>query len=398
MSTGQIAGNPIGDHEIMDDPADEVMDINHSTHRFEFHGKTSSLAFLERLRKVHEKNENQSRGFSWPISAATPQVVSEFQDDSLTGERQVLSQVDDPFEDYYPLYAMVFIETYFKTLHFVHPILDQQIFLKRCHSLWSGEGRQPSQAFRAMYFSVLSLGALTRVWTEDSISSLGRYEWTRLLFEKAEQTLGAPGALNNLEAVQAQYLLAVVCQHLLNPNLAYAYLGIAIRTTFSTGMNRIIPFQDPTFPSDSPSMVVSRTWWAVYSLEIELSFTLGRPDSLGFDGYHNRPPPSITNSEISIIPAMLGISRIMRNISTSIFLVQNSPTTKFHRAEQIEQDLENWVNQLPVELQSISSSNMAGHVGSLHDPSWLKLQKLVLRIRRFHKLIVWLKRIIAKGR
>jgi hypothetical protein len=378
-------GNLSEEQEIMNDTkADEIMDINNSTARFEFHGQTSCLALLERLRKTQEgtmRSPNFAGGHPSPSQQNTPHVVSDFQNDSFTGDRQRSHMAAEVFDMFYPLYAMIFIDTYFKTLHFVHPIIDQQVFLERCHKLWSGDAPQPSRSFKALYFAILSLGALTRTWTEDSINGSGRYEWTRLLFEKAEQYLGIPGTLNNLEAVQAQFLLAVICQHLLNPNLAYTYLGIAIRTTLSTGMNRNVHFRDPTFPSDSPSLVVSRTWWALYSLEIELSFTLGRPDTLGLDAYHNRLPPPITNTEISIIPAMLGLSRIMRDISTSIFLDQAVFSKKLQRAEKIERDLKDWVSQLPLEFRSISDPGLPSHTGSLHDPSWLKLQKVVLRIR-----------------
>jgi hypothetical protein len=349
----------------------ELMDINHSTARFEFHGQTSHLALLGRLQKSKSSTPN-------------PQIVNDFQNDFFTRDRQRSRVANQELiqEEFFPKDARGFIQNYFTTLHVVHPIIDESIFMERSQRLWNGESPQPSQAFKALYFAVLSLGALTKNWAAGEMNGIGRYEWTRLLFEKAEQLLGIPGSLNNLEAVQSQFLLAVVCQYLLSSNLAYTYVGLAIRTALSVGMNRNVSFRDPTFPSDSPSLVVSRTWWALYSLEMELSFTLGRPDTLGLDAYHNRLPPPMSNTEISIIPGMLGLSRIMREISTSIFLHQGSMCRKLKLAETISRALDDWVLSLPAPFHSISSSALPSQTGSLKDHSWLKLQKLVLRIRK----------------
>jgi hypothetical protein len=372
--------------DVMSDGCnDEVMDINTETQRFEFHGQTSQLAFLDRLRKVQETSNASSTYAPTPRTQGRGRsFVSDFQNDAFMDSRespQAASQRLD--EEYYPLHAYTFLDTYFKTLHYVHPILDQSIFLERCHDVWRGQSSRLSRSFKALYFSVLALGALTRTWTETHINGMGRLEWTRLLFEKAELALGRPGSLNDLEAVQAPFILAQVCQHELNPNLAYTYVGMAIRTAFSTGLNRKVIFRDKKFPSDSPSLVVSRTWWALYSLEIELSFTLGRLDMLGPDSYHNRPPPPIADHEDSIIPAMLGLSRIMRKISVGMYHNRTTLVDKLNQANLLEHNIEEWVNQLPPKIRPTSCPSELPQ-GTLRDPYWPKLQMLIMRIRYLH--------------
>lgn len=368
--------------EMSDGSNDEVMDINLETRRFEFHGQTSSLAFLERLRKVQETSVAPSNGSATPQpQGAGRSLVSDFQNDAFMDQRKAHHTSSDVLnEEYYPLHAYTFLDTYFRTLHFVHPIIDQDIFLERCHIIWRGQASRVTKSFRALYFSVLALGALTRTWTENDINGMGRFEWTRLLFDKAELALGRLGSLNDLEAVQAPFILAQVCQHQLNPNLAYTYLGMAIRTAVSTGINRKAEFRDKNFPQDSPFLTVSRTWWGLYSLEIELSFTLGRPDTLGSDIYHNRPPPAIGDNENSIIPATLGLSKIMREISVVMYLRRRTQADKLHDARRIEHDLDEWVAQLPPKIRPWPRvENIPA--GTLRDPYWPKLQMLVLRIR-----------------
>jgi hypothetical protein len=371
--------------EMSEGSNDEVMDINVETQRFEFHGQTSSLAFLERLRKVQETSVTPSNGAPTPISQGRGRsFVSDFQNDAFMDQRETpLGSSERLDEEYYPLHAYTFLDTYFKTLHFVHPIIDQACFLERCHDVWRGHASRLTRSFKALYFSVLALGALTRTWTEKDINGMGRLEWTRLLFEKAELALGRPGSLNDLEAVQAPFILAQVCQHELNPNLAYTYLGMAIRTAFSTGINRKAIFRDKTFPSDSPTLTVSRTWWGLYSLEIELSFTLGRPDMLGSDIYHNRPAPPIGDNENSIVPAMLGLSQVMREISVVMYLRRTTLTEKLNQAKRLEHDLDEWVAQLPPRIRPFSGGDQPPS-STLRDPYWPKLQMLILRISEWN--------------
>jgi hypothetical protein len=375
--------------EMSDNSNDEVTDINLETKIFEFHGQTSSIAFLERLRKV------QQNGIS-PVRAPTPNLhsrgrtlVRELRKDSYMDQRETAqTALGLSDEEYYPLHAYTFLDTYFRTLHFVHPIIDQDNFIKRCHDLWRGQVSKVTRSFKALYFSVLALGSLTRIWTEQHINGLGRLEWTRLLFEKADLALGRAGSLNDLEGVQAPYIMALVCQHELNPSLAYAYAAMAIRTAFSTGINRRPVFRDAKFPSDSPTLAVSRTWWGLYSLEIELSFTLGRPDMLGSDLYHNRLPPPIGDDENSIIPAMLGLSRIMRETSLRIYLSRSTLTEKLQQANHLEHELDSWVAHLPLGIRPCSSAESTAP-SKLRDPYWPKLQMLILRIRKYEKIIVF---------
>jgi hypothetical protein len=374
----------LGD-EMSEGSNDEVMDINIQTQRFEFHGQTSSLAFLERLRKVQETSAAPSSYAPTPRSQGRGRsFVSDFQNDAFMDQREGPNAVSERLdEEYYPLHAYTFLDTYFKSLHYVHPILDQSVFLERCHDVWRGQSARLPRSFKALYFSVLALGALTRTWTETHINGMGRLEWTRLLFEKAEIALGRPGSLNDLEAVQAPFILAQVCQHELNPNLAYTYLGMAIRTAFSTGINRKVVFRDKNFPSDSPSLTVARTWWALYSLEIELSFTLGRLDMLGPDLYHNRPPPPLADHEDSIIPATLGLSRIMREISVGMYHRRITLADKLNQARHLELKMDEWVAHLPPRIRPTSTREVAP-AGTLRDPYWPKLQMLILRIRYLH--------------
>ena len=349
---------------------------HHPTLTFEFHGQTSSLAFLERLMKIKESNSDNGLG------SPTGPIVHEFQNDALSIQRGSPLPTDDDVENYYPHHAILFIDSYFKSLHYIYPIIDQDVFMEQSYLLWTGrsKNKRPIRAgFRALYFAVLSLGALTRHWTEDSISGMDKHAWSGMLFEKAEALIGRPGSLFNLQAVQTLIILAQVSQQQMNLNLTYTYLGLAVRTVFSSGMNRLA---QTSFPQDSPTLVVSRTFFALYSLETECSFILGRPDMLGLDCRHNRPPPPLSDeTEVIIIPAMLGLSRIMRRISNEIYLEHLDLSTKVQNAGRLELELDRWLSQLPAKIRPTSCSDTASFLMPNHH-YWPQLQMRVLKLRK----------------
>ncbi|KAF2663807.1 hypothetical protein BT63DRAFT_112372 [Microthyrium microscopicum] len=388
--------------------SEELMDINSQTKNFEFHGKTSVIALFNGLHK-----EQQSRASSQAGSPAIDpcerqrSIVNEFHNEHFLGQPVGHDQhFDISREETFALNAFLFIDAYFKTLHFVHPILDQAWFMKRCNDLWTGRTHFLRPSFLALYFSVLSLGACVRIWTETSINGMNRLEWSRLLFEKAEHALGRNGSVNDLEAVQAPFMLALICQQQLELNLAYAFLGRAIRTAFSTGINRKVEFANRNFPQDSPNFTVGRTWWELYNLEIELSFTLGRPDTLGFESYHNRPLPPIDDTENVIIPVTHQLSHIIRKVSAEIYLSRARPEEKLRRALQIESELDQWLNNLPLIIRPPSASSVESlqNSGNMRSPYWPRLQMLTLKIRYLHvKVILFYlffihrEKLVAKG-
>jgi hypothetical protein len=377
--------------EPSDMNGDELMDINSITHNFEFHGSTSVVALFNGLRKVRQSSASSSDQSPKLERYEYQQrsVVSDFHNDTFPGYYQSIDgPVDVVNEENYSLHALLFIDTYFKSLHFVHPILEQAWFLNRCNDLWTGRTQNLRRSFMALYFGVLCLGASIRVWTEETINGMARLDWICLLFRKAERALGRSGSVNDLEAVQAPVILCQVCLHQMDLNLAYAFLGMAIRTAFSTGINRKVTFADQHYPQDSPLLSVSRTWWALHNLEIELSFTLGRPNALGLDRYHNRPLPPIDQSENAIIPVTHQLSYIMRKVSAEIYLSRTKPNEKLQRAIELESELEKWLTSLPTDIKPPSESadppcseNVIYSVGTIRGPYWPQLQKFILRIR-----------------
>ncbi|KAH6950954.1 hypothetical protein DER45DRAFT_544269 [Fusarium avenaceum] len=333
----------------------EIAEVNQHTNGIEYHGNTSSMSFLGSLQRLREQRAT-------PTDAAERKafsLVSVLHNSSFVSRRNFTSDLTAALaaNGFYSKRANTFIEGYFGGIHYVHPIIDKEEFLSRADELWRGTNCSDVH-FIALYLSVLSLGALTRTWNETSLDGLNRFQWSRKLFAEAQTVLDEIQFSSKLETIQCFYVMAKVCQNELNPNLAYMYLGSAIRSCLAAGMNRETPS-----PNAKSCINMSRIW-------CEMSFLLGRPDTLGQDEYHNRAMPQVDDSEYAIISAMVQFGRIMRRVSIGIYHSQLPTPETIGLACEIERQMDSWVDALPQRRGT-----------SLRDPDWRRKQRLVLELR-----------------
>ncbi|KAL4981088.1 fungal-specific transcription factor domain-containing protein [Aspergillus desertorum] len=414
--------NDSDEAEASDPVDDEITELNHHTNGIEFHGSTSSVAFLGHLQKARDPQRESSGSAQWSNRPGVPEysIVSTLHNASFSptattaaSASQSLAAVHE--QNYYFEQAHVFMSGYFENVHFIHPFIDKEDFYVRAHDLWMRRTPNPDPSFIALYLSVLSFGALLRVWDETQLGGLTRFEWSRKLFGEAQLYLNYLHFPNNLDAVQCLYLMAKICQNELNPNLAYMYLGLAVRTCLAAGFNRNVQHN-----SDPRAEWISRTWWGLFSLEIEMSFSLGRPDTLGLDDYHNRPLPPRDNTQYAIIPWMVDFARITRKVSVQIYHRRLTLEEKLSTALAIEMELDCWIRNLPEWIRPgfIKPDSEAGSTtgimavdrgeggegvagasedgtktgirmggagrNDLKDPKWARRQRLVLGIRFYN--------------
>lgn len=123
-----------------------------------------------------------------------------------------------------------------------------------------------------------------------------------------------------------------------------------------------------------------------------MSFSLGRPDTLGLDDYHNRPLPPRNSSQYAIIPWMVDFARITRKVSVQIYHRRLTLTEKLAAALTIEAELDAWVAQLPgwirpgfIGTDGGTSAGAGFGRNDLKDPKWARRQRLVLGIRMFYQ-------------
>lgn len=200
---GRLAAE--GQEESTESADDEINELNHHTNAIEFHGSTSSAAFIGHLQKVREpKTVDERQARSADFSLISTLHNPSFSPSCTNGPAQLTSI---QHQNYYFDQAHVFMNGYFENIHFVHPFIDKEDFLVRANDLWFNRAHTPEPSFVALYLSVLSFGALVRVWDEDTLGGLGRFEWSRKLFSEAQSYLNYLRFSNDLETVQCLYLM-----------------------------------------------------------------------------------------------------------------------------------------------------------------------------------------------
>lgn len=111
-----------------------------------------------------------------------------------------------------------------------------------------------------------------------------------------------------------------------------------------------------------------------------MSLSVGRPDTLGMDKYHNRALPERNDSEYAIIPWMVDFAQIIRKVSVQIYHSRISYHEKLQRALQIEDEMDRWVTMLPERIKPDFSQDRTS--AGLREPKWARRQRLVLGIRK----------------
>ena len=228
--------NDRGDSQ--EDADDEIRELNQHTNTVEFHGRTSSAAFIGHLQRANEPTKPVEPHTTDPNNASHS-LISTLHNQSFSPSSTAGFAEDIVLHGhgYFFEHAHAFIDGYFENIHFIHPFIDKNDFMSRSHDLWFSRTPRQSPSFVALYLSVLSFGSLVRVWDEERLGGLTRFEWSRKLFGEAQKYLNHLQFSNDLETVQCLYLMvrtqafifrrmlmnlqAKICQNELNPNSQY---------------------------------------------------------------------------------------------------------------------------------------------------------------------------------
>ncbi|PKS06012.1 hypothetical protein jhhlp_007846 [Lomentospora prolificans] len=397
-------------------PGNEVSGVNRHTRNVEFYGSSSSIALLFQVQRTEGALPPVSSSLEADPCADGGAIVSSLHNPAFSppathqhsppSENCASSAADSPgigLSMGNPAKYRAFLNGFFSTIHHIHPILDKGYFMERCEALWAGDQSNEAAhkgSFVALYYGVLSLGALVGAREEEPIDGVSNLEWSRRFFDEAKAMANRLGMVTDLEMVQCYFFLAKVCQNEINPHLSYLYTGLAVRTSLAMGINRE---PGPNTQKDSVQLrSEARTWWGLYSLETEMAFAMGRPDTLGADLYHTRNFPQVQHIDTpmstpsstldppncTIIQPMVDFSRITRSICHNIYLADTPLPKSVALAQQTETELEAWVDALPEAIRPARTLAEANSLRRARDAQWMKRQRLVLTIRYFNLRIL----------
>jgi hypothetical protein len=168
------------------------------------------------------------------------------------------------------------------------------------------------------------------------------------------------------------------------------YCGHAVRTALAIGIAR-----ETLSNSIEDRKAARRTWWCIYSHEIDMSCSAGRRDSLGkprnyqIDLPHIRgqdvstsKQPDLENCSAAMINEMVHFAAILRRISKELYYDSKGLTLlqKSAVAKELDRLLDNWKARLPSYLDFTTVS--------FREQEWAAKQKLVLHLRYLNARIV----------
>ncbi|KAJ6028010.1 transcriptional regulator family: Fungal Specific TF [Penicillium herquei] len=303
----------------------------------------------------------------------------------------------------------IFIASYFTNKHYIHPILSKDAFMRRCErEAWPVSRRaalfQGTTKFAGLYFAVIALGAINASPNETALldhfyqhstdpekppSSIrfSALDFAKFYFGVSKQALGDLFESSSLETAQALLLLSVFRQNSLQPHSCYMYSGMAVRTAAAIGLASSMNSLPPARRREA-----KRTWWCIYSHEVEMCCSSGRLDSMKeLHHYQASLPklkihfgdqdPDAEDNDIAMIPVMVSLAQIMSEASHQLYhSTQLSLREKSHLAMVLEKRLQDWKSNVPTFLNLDANT--------LSDPEWAFKQKLVLRLRYYNTRIL----------
>lgn len=151
--------------------------------QFELYGSSSSIAILAQIRRAsavegREQADDEeglvstlhNPAFSSASAEATPSASKQ----DLAGQSASVS------------HCRLFVDSFFTTVHYIYPILAKPAFLEKCELIWAGRISSLSHSFVALYYTILSLGALLRPRDEDPIGGIDNVQWSKTSSMKLE--------------------------------------------------------------------------------------------------------------------------------------------------------------------------------------------------------------------
>lgn len=177
---------PGGEHSLID--------VNQETHGVEYYGGSSSVAILDRL---YKRARRQSSHHHVRTSASNkPSVVNllhnpefhELSPTALHGSPDGIYHQAEPVSS--RLIEGGFLNAFFDTLHYMHPVIDKNNFIERCDK----GAVETENDFAALYFACLALAAITSPEKDPKLTGFLPIQWANMYVDRAKKCTPEPSS------------------------------------------------------------------------------------------------------------------------------------------------------------------------------------------------------------
>lgn len=159
------------------DEAESLIEVNKDTQGEEYYGGSSSISILQRL-YTRARRQSSSKAADGPTHSPKPvqsSIVNLLHNPDFHAARTTPTEPTS-----YLLIEAGFLNVFFETLHYMHPIVDKRTFLQRCGQFMDLKG-----PLAALYYACIALSAIT---TPENDVKLGGYlpiQWANLYVNSA---------------------------------------------------------------------------------------------------------------------------------------------------------------------------------------------------------------------
>ena len=163
-----------------------LLDVNSETHGVEYYGGSSSVAILDRL---YKRARRQSTNYRAHTSASNkPSVINLLHNPDFHERSPSAAHVSpDGLPQNEPVSSRLieggFLNAFFDTLHYMHPVVDKQEFLERCD-----KGAVESECdFAALYYACLAIATITSSEKDPKLAGYSPIHWANMYVDRAKK-------------------------------------------------------------------------------------------------------------------------------------------------------------------------------------------------------------------
>lgn len=240
-----------------------------------------------------------------------------------------------------------YINSYFENVHPVYPFLHRPRFEQQALGSERDHHLASSAAFFALYHAVLALGSQ---YHDGGTFEAGRgkawkYFYTALC--RLPEILIPKGTLTNAQAMTA---MAIFALNFAGMQLDETLISEAARIARVLGLHN-------SGCMHGINEDCHRTFWVIYSLEKDFSFSAGIPSAI-LDYQIGCPIPSVSDSRFGDLDWFLAYARFARLLSKAhetLFSVTATLKTRdayYHAVDSVQAELDAWKRSLPLDFQA----------------------------------------------
>jgi hypothetical protein len=184
----RVSGDESTEDDVPSPPGADhsLIDVNNETRGIEYYGGSSSVAILDRL---YKRARRQATNRPRTSASDKPSVVNllhnpEFQEPSPTPLNNSSVDLLHPTE---PVSSRLIegglLNAFFDTLHYMHPVIDQNAFIERCDK----GAVEAENDFAALYYACLALAAITSPEKDPKLTGFSPIQWANMYVNRAKK-------------------------------------------------------------------------------------------------------------------------------------------------------------------------------------------------------------------